>query len=62
MFSKLQNMRVLKWVLLLGGIVIFCWGIYSIFQSQKTPVSQLIGMMGLSVVGVLASLAIKNKS
>lgn len=54
-------MKVLKWVLLLGGIVIFCLGLSSFFQPQKTPVSQLLGMMGLALVGVVAGLAIKNK-
>jgi hypothetical protein len=54
-------MKVLKWVLLLGGIVIFCFGIHFFFQAQKTPVSQLFGMMGLALVGVVAGLAIKNK-
>ena len=54
-------MKVLKWVLLLGGIVIFCFGIFSFFQPQKTPINQPLAMMGLALIGVVASLAIKNK-
>jgi len=54
-------MKVLKWVLLLGGIVVFCFGIYFFFQPQKTPLNQLFGMIGLALVGVVTGLAIKNK-
>ena len=54
-------MKVLKWVLLLGGVVLFCSGLFFLFYEQETPINQVIGMMGVGVLTVLASLAIKKR-
>ncbi|MFT4943616.1 MAG: hypothetical protein ACJAYD_000934 [Patiriisocius sp.] len=54
-------MKVLKGVLIFGGIGVFCSGVFSIFHEQETPISQITGMIGIAVLTIVAGIAIKNK-
>lgn len=54
-------MKVLKWVLLIGGAALFCYGLFTIFDEIDTPTKQIVGMMGVGLLTILAGLAIKKR-
>lgn len=54
-------MKLLKWVLLLGGVILIGTGIFHFFYEKQTPQNQLIGMIGVGVLLLLAGSAIKTR-
>ena len=55
-------MKILKWVLILVGIVLASYGLYTLFFEDTIVQNQVIGMVGVGLLTVLAGLAIKNRS
>ena len=53
---------MLKWVLILGGVVVFCLGVFTAFEKQEAPVNQIAAMIGIAILTITAGIAIKNRS
>lgn len=54
-------MKILKWVFIIGGIVLLCTGVFNLFYEPAVATNQIIGMMGLGVLTLLAGVAIKKR-
>lgn len=54
-------MKILKWVFILGGIVLIGAAVFNLFYEPETDTNQIIGMIGLGILTLLGGIAIKKR-